>query len=387
MTFITIHDYIINRSNIKITNYKISGLFTDSENSVIQYSHVYLYASNNGSWSKFMNIIENTTTGNDGKFTFYNIEPGIYYISFDREYAPIVWYGGGIGKPIIIENSDLEINFQYPKGFNIYVEFDDRMSDIALCNFQKEIIISPLFSPLSNNITFYDLRPGEYYLSFRKYNAPSVWYDNPIIINNSDIKIDVHYPKGFNINGVYNNFDFDNDVMQEARVILYNNNKEELSRTRSLYDYGAFPKKITSFTFNDLQPGIYYLQFYKSGTPPAWYGGGKGEPIIIDKSDVSINFYYPEGGLNITGKYTDIDGNVMEHPTITLRDSNKEYLTRTAAKKDGSYLFYGLQSGKYYLVFSAKGFPSVFYGGGDGEMINIEDSDKEIDYRYNTKNK
>jgi len=378
-TYITLRIYYL-RKNCAKSIRSISGIYTDFDNTIFEFRQSKITLFN----SKKIKIDEAYTL-NEGKFNFFILQPDTYYIQFSKLGAPDVWYGGGEGEPIILKDSDIFINFQYPQGFSItgtYTNSDGKnlsvRDNFLLYNSNKECIARTGSTDIFGNdgiYAFYGLQPGIYFINFNKSGSPSIWYGGgegePITIEDSNIILNIKYPKGLNIAGLYTNSD--GGVLLESGVNLFNSQKIKIAETYTVNE--------DAFIFSDLQSGTYFINFYKSGAPDVWYGGVEGEPVILGDSDISINFQYPQG-FNITGIYNDSDNNIIKFEKIHLFNSQKFKISEVATGKDGSFIFPDLQNGTYFIKFTKPMSPDVWYGGGDGEPIIIKNSNITSNFQY-----
>lgn len=155
-------------------------------------------------------------------------------------------------------------------------------------------------------------------------------------------------------------------------VILYLRNAERTYETTS--------DATGQFEFTRVPPGRYEL----SSDLPAFLVGVRHALTVIDKGCVQLNLSIEAAG-EIKGRLLSADGEPVEKAIVSifLADGVTEAmlarvraysLTRAETKKDGSFAFARLQSGRYYLAVNmvneervkdspASDYPRTFYPG------------------------
>lgn len=65
------------------------------------------------------------------------------------------------------------------------------------------------------------------------------------------------------------------------------------------------------------------------------------------------------------------DGSLMDSVRVILYDSRQLKVDSMLTAADGSFIFYGLQPGVYYLACMLSEAPTVWYGGATGEPVVV----------------
>ncbi len=123
------------------------------------------------------------------------------------------------------------------------------------------------------------------------------------------------------------------------------------------------------YAFTTLTSDLYTIQFAKPGYLTRWNGGATSQntalPITLNAPDTltDINATLSLGG-GMSGSVTDASGNPVSGATVyasRLLGIGPSYYVSTDAT--GTYTISGMESGTYYLQFSALNYQTVWYGG------------------------
>jgi hypothetical protein len=164
--------------------------------------------------------------------------------------------------------------------------------------------------------------------------------------------------------------DHDGTPLGYVRVDLYDSGPALVRSMRTAAD--------GTFRFAGLQPGVYQLQFSMPGAPPAWFGGASRTPIPVVDSIVTVDFSYPQGP-GITGIYLDRKEQPLPFTQVYLYDSGQKQIDTVLSAGNGSFRFFGLRPGVYYLACVRAGEPTAWYGGASMEPIVVGNSGVSVE--------
>jgi hypothetical protein len=97
--------------------------------------------------------------------------------------------------------------------------------------------------------------------------------------------------------------------------------------------------------------GNYIVQWYNNKKT---FGSADPVTVILGQTTTEINAELKEGGM-IYGQVSDAYGNGLDYASVTVYDTNRNWLGGESTDSDGSYTIQGLPSGKYKVHFNAWG--------------------------------
>ncbi len=123
-----------------------------------------------------------------------------------------------------------------------------------------------------------------------------------------------------------------------------------------------------NYTFPTLSSDLFTLQFSKAGYLSRWNGGATSQntalPITLNAPDAptGINVKLPLGG-GITGTVVDGSGEPLSGAFVSANGLNGGSYYSTTTDPSGNYSFSGMESGAYYVRFSAVNYLALWNGG------------------------
>jgi len=148
----------------------------------------------------------------------------------------------------------------------------------------SQVKVCGMVTAVDGSFRFSGLQAGSYYLEFSMPGAPPVWYGGeyrtPVIVGNTMLSLAFSYPRGPGIAGTCTGPD--GAPLAFTTVTLHDRRRAPLAQIIAAAD--------GSFRFMGLKPGVYYLEFTRSGSPSVWYGGASAATVEVGSATVSVEF-------------------------------------------------------------------------------------------------